>query len=109
MVYLRMKAFFCYSLDFAWKIGRLRTRRPFFLSSFFLTLHLIGGGKLDVCGREVHLRSENLVKPHFTSYYNFCLFIENVTLVCLDYYLDYHFSNLDYFRYFCCDSRLFYL
>ena len=29
---------------------------------------------------------------------NFHLLIENVTLVCLDYYVDYYFSNLDYFR-----------
>ena len=29
---------------------------------------------------------------------NFHLLIENVTLVCLDYYMDYYFSNFDYFR-----------
>ena len=37
---------------------------------------------------------------YFSLYYNFQFFIENVTLVCLDYYLDYYFLNLYYFKYF---------
>ena len=68
-----------------WMSASLRRKDHFFV------FHLILRGKLDVCGRDVLSRSEN---------YNFRLFIENVTLVCLDYYVYYHFLNLDYFRYF---------
>ena len=54
--------------------------------------------KLDVCGHEDFL--------FFALHMTFgvildviCyLLIENVTLVCLDYYVDYYFSNSDYFR-----------
>ena len=44
---------------------------------FFFALHLTFGVILDV---------------------NFHLLIENVALVCSDYYVDYYFLNLDYFR-----------
>ena len=43
----------------------------------FFALHLAFGVILDV---------------------NFHLVVENGTLLCLDYYVDYYFLNLDYFR-----------
>ena len=47
------------------------------VETYFFALHLTFGVILDV---------------------NFHLLIENVTLVCLDYYVDHYFSNLNYFR-----------
>ena len=64
----------------------------------FFGLHLILREKLDVCGREdcfffaLHLTFGIILDI------NFHLLIENITLVCLNYYVDNYFSNLDYFR-----------
>ena len=64
---------------------------------FFFGLHLILHGKLDVCEREDFVFAFHLTFGVILDV-NFHLLIENVTLVCLDYCVDYYFSNLDYFR-----------
>ena len=67
------------------------------MNTFFFDLHLILRGKLDVCGREDFFFALHLTVGVILNV-NFHLLIENVTLVCLDYYMNYYFSNLDYFR-----------
>ena len=68
------------------------------MKTFFFGHHMILRGKLDVCGRRdlfffaLHLTFGVILDVGFH------LLIENVTLVCLDYYVDHCFSNLDYFR-----------
>ena len=47
------------------------------VKTFFCSFHVTFGVILDV---------------------NFHLLVENVTLVCLNYYVDHYFSSLDYFR-----------
>ena len=54
-------------------------------------------GKLDVCGREDYFFALHLTFGVILDV-NFHLLIENVTSVCLHYYVDYYFSNLNYFR-----------
>ena len=63
----------------------------------FFGLYLILRGKLKVCGREDFFFALYLTFGVILDV-NFHLLIENITLVCLDYYVDYYFSNLYYFR-----------